>query len=328
MSDNISNQGNKNEEIDLLDLFKRIGSSFSKMISSLGRGILISILFLVRRWLPVSLSIVVGTGLSFLISKSTDPVYSSDMVLRTNASSAEEMISYINRLYFYCRERDTAALSSSLSINAGLARKISEIRAFWIIDLNYDNTPDYVDYKNSHNVYDTTNVRMTDRFDIRLRIKSIRDLLIVKEGIMSYIKKDSLFQQRNRVRLAQNQELVTRMIYDIKQLDSLQKVKYFEETRNRMPKTGGQIVFLQQQETQLIIKDIYDLYDKKLAIESNQKLYTDLVTVISDFYVPVRQMNNTIYYGKVIVPVFFGLTLIILIFITNRKKLNKFVSNS
>jgi hypothetical protein len=271
---------------------------------------------------------VAGTGLSFLISRSTDPVYSSDMVLRTNASSAEEMISYINRLYFYCRERDTAALSSSLSINTGLARKISEIRAFWIIDLNYDNTPDYVDYKNSHNVYDTTNVRMTDRFDIRLRIKSIRDLLIVKEGIMSYIKKDSLFQQRNRVRLAQNQELVTRMIYDIKQLDSLQKVKYFEETRNRMPKTGGQIVFLQQQETQLIIKDIYDLYDKKLAIESNQKLYTDLVTVISDFYVPVRQMNNTIYYGKVIVPVFFGLTLIILIFITNRKKLNKFVSNS
>ena len=73
---------------------------------------------------------------------------------------------------------------------------------------------------------------MQDRLDVRVRIKSPQDLNLVRDGIIKFIESDSLFQQRNRLRLSQNHELLARLNFDIMQLDSLQKVKYFEETRN------------------------------------------------------------------------------------------------
>ncbi len=109
------------------------------------------------------------------------------------------------------------------------------------------------------------------------------------------------------------------MDYDIKQLDSLQKVKYFEETRNMTPKPGGQIIFLQEQKTQLIYPDIYTLYTKKQEIESDLDLYGGIVTVLSDFSLPAIRDNGTMYYSKKIVPYLVGITLLFLILIANQK---------
>ena len=92
-------------------------------------------------------------------------------------------------------------------------------------------------------------VIMRDRFDVRVRIKSSQELITLRNGLLYYINSDSLFQHRNRVRLRQYRELLARYSYDIEQLDSLQKVKYFEETRSRRPPEGGQMIFLQEQAT-------------------------------------------------------------------------------
>jgi hypothetical protein len=130
-----------------------------------------------------------------------------------------------------------------------------------------------------------------------------------------------LFQQRNKVRLRQNQELLKRLDFDILQLDSLQKVKYFEETRNIKPISGGQIVFMQEQKTQLVYPDIYSLYSRKQQLETERDLYKETVTVLSDFPFPSKRDNGASYYGKYLIPLFFFLTLFILIVLANRRRL-------
>jgi hypothetical protein len=117
--------------------------------------------------------------------------------------------------------------------------------------------------------------------------------------------------------------LLTRLDYDIIQLDSLQKVKYFEETRNRQPQNGGQMIFLQEQKTQLVYTDIYALYARKQALESGRDLYKGIVTVLSDFSLPAIRDNGALYYGKFVIPFFFFFTLLIFIILTNRKKLEE-----
>jgi hypothetical protein len=186
-----------------------------------------------------------------------------------------------------------------------------------------DETPDYVDYRDNHNVYDTINVRMADRLDIRVKIKVPQELSLVRDGIISFIERDSLFQQRNRVRTKQNFGLLARLNYDILQLDSLQKIKYFEETKSRQPSGGGQMIFLQEQKTQLIYTDIYPLYSKKQNLEGEIDLYKGIVTVLSDFSLPAIRDNGTLYYAKQIIPLFFCLALIVLILLANRKKLEE-----
>jgi hypothetical protein len=322
MSENSPN-GHKDDEIDLLDLFRRLSAAIGRFFTALGKAIVASVVFLLKNWLPLILSIIAGIGLSFLSKSVFRPVYRGDMVLKTNVLPPSELLDFVNSLHTYCREENVSKLSSTLGISPETAARITDIRAFWVIDNNNDDVPDYVDYSNKHNVYDSVNVRMTDRLAVRIKTASPADFVPIRAGLLRFINTDSLHLERNRVRLLQNQELLVRLAYDIKQLDSLQKVKYFEETRNRIPATGGQTVFLQEQKTQLVYSDIYELYTRKQLLETQQVLYKDVVSIISDITIPLRPVTGALYYGIYIIPSIFLLTLIVLIILKNSRNLKE-----
>ena len=323
MSESVDNRNVRNDEIDLLDLFNRMGRTVSRWAKLLGTGILITIVFIVRRWLPLFLSILIGIAVSYFMKTTSTPTYASDIVLKSNTVHSSEIIPYFNTIHSYSVAGNSNTLAQALSIDHETAKNISDISCYWLMDMNTDSIPDYVNYEGGSTVTDTANYkkRMQDRFDIRIKIKKPEDLTIVRNGLISYLEKDSLLQQINRVRLNQNQQLLARLDYDILQLDSLQKVKYFEETRTRQPQGGGQMIFMQAQNTQLVYTDIYSLYKKKLALETEQALYKGIVTVLSDFSLPSQGDYSTKYYGKLIIPLFFGITLLILLLLANRKNL-------
>ena len=335
MSEITTNKNVRDDEIDLLDLFKRMGRTLNRWGMALGKAFLISVVYILKRWLPLGLSIVAGIGISYLLKTSSASFYTSDMVfrnnlalidkktLRDNSGTTSEIISKINKLHAFCSENNQVALSIALTMKPESVKNISDISAYWIIDMSRDGIQDYVDYKGNHGAYDTINIRMQDRFDIRVKINSPQDLNLVRDGIIKFIESDSLYQQRNRLRLRQNLDLLTHLNYDILQLDSLQKVKYFEETRNMKPSGGGQIVFMQEQKTQLVYGDIYALFERKQKLESEQDLYKGVVTVLSDFTFPTRRDNGAMYYGKQVIPIVFLITLLILIILSNRKRLEE-----
>ena len=323
MSETTPNKKSDTDEIDLLDLFRRMGRTLRRWANSLGRAFLISVVFLLKRWLPLGLSLVAAIGLSYLIKSTSESFYTSDLVMRNNTISNTDMMLYINGLHKFCVDNNKPALAEALSVKPDIVLSVGDISAYWVIEDRKKGIAGMVDYNLRSNSYDTLTVRMKDRLDIRVKISSPQELSLLQTGIISYIKKDSLFQQRNRVRIRQNKELLTRLNYDIVQLDSLQKVKYFEETRSHKPQNGGQMIFLQEEKTQLIYTDIYVLYARKQALEAERDLYPDIVTVLTDFNLPAKPDNGTIYYGKKIIPLFLVITLILLIFLANRKKLDE-----
>ena len=311
------------DEIDLLDLFRRFGKSIIKLFAAIGNFILVCIFFLLKNAVPLLLSIFIGVVLSFLIRWTTKPIYSSEITFRTNTVSNSEMIPYINKLNLLLKEKNHSVLSSSLSLPEQTVSKIKDIEAFWIVDRNNDSIPDFVDYKNKHNVYDTIDVRMKDQFVVRAQVYDPKELPLIRDGILFYSKSNPYFQLENNLRLKQTDEMLVRLNYDIKQLDSLQKVKYFEETRNIQPGKDGQIIFLQEQKTQLVYADIYNLYRLKLSYDREKDLYPDILTIISDFFQPLKRVNGGVYYGGIIIPICFGLMLFYLVFHRNRKKLRE-----
>jgi len=334
MSDNTPNRKTeKNDEIDLLDLFRRIGRELQKLGKALKNGFLLSTVFLIRNSIPLGISIIAGVALSYSIKLSSASFYTSDLVFKNNlvridekslrdvTGTTAELISKINKLHLFCAEGNTLALSNAISMKPEFSKNIEDINAYWIIDQNNDGVSDYVDYKANHNVYDTVNVRMQNSIDIRVKINSSIDLNQVRDGILKFIESDSLFQRRNNLRLRQNSELLKRYNSDIIQLDSLQKVKYFEETRNMRPANGGQIIFMQEQNTQLVYNDIYNIFTMKQQLENETDLYTSIITILSDFSTPTRRENGVMYYGKNIIPVFFLGMLLFLILKANKKRL-------
>ena len=320
MSENISNK--KEAEIDLLDLLRIIGRAISNGSKSLGRIFMRSLVYLFKKWIPLGISLLTGLIFSYFLSYTSDSFYTSDLVIRNNVLINADLITYLNRLQKYSNEANNTALMDALSISQEEYENILDISAYWIIDRGKDGSPDYVDYKNNHNLYDTVNVRMNDRVNIKVEIKNPRELAVLKERIIQYIQKDSFFQERNLIRLRQTEEMISRLSYDIKQLDSLQKIKYFEETKSRLPQNGGQMIFLQEQKTQLVYTEIYELYQRKNIYEIERDLYSEIVTVLNDFSFPAKRNNGTLFYAKIIIPALFSLTLLILILSTNRKKLH------
>jgi hypothetical protein len=335
MPENTTNKNVRDDEIDLMDLFRRMGNTLNRWAKGLSVAFLTCVVFLLKRWLPLGLSIIAGVGISYLLRTTSPSSYTSDIVFRNNlvlmdmktrrdnSGTTTEIITKINKLHTLCLEHNSQSLSEALSMRQESVNNISDISAFWIIDLSRDGIPDYVDYKGNHSAYDTINIRMQDRLDVRVKINSPQDLSLVRNGIIKFIENDSLYSQRNRLRLRQNKELLARLGYDIQQLDSLQKVKYFEETRNIKPTNGGQIVFMQEQKTQLVYSDIYSLYSRKQGLESERDLYKGAVTILSDFSLPSKRDNGGMYYGQYLIPIFFSIMLLALIILANRKKLEE-----
>lgn len=311
----------QNEEIDLLDLFRKAGKAIAKWILALGNGLITAMVFLIRNSLPLALSVVLGVGLSYFVKWITKPEFRSEITLRSNTIPNAEMIDYINKLGVQVKDKNYKAIEKALGLAPQNGSAIKKVEAFWIIDKNKDQIPDYVDYKNRHNVYDTLNLKMQDRFAVRVLLTNTGLLPEIRDGFNTYVVQNDVFQQKNEFRLSKADELLTRIVYDINQLDSLQKVKYFEETRKMVPDKGGQIIFVQEQKTQLVYEDIYTLYDKKQILDQEKLIYPDLLTVLSDFYPALKRYNGGSFYGEIIIPVVFGLTLIYLILFRNRKKI-------
>ncbi|NLA49789.1 MAG: hypothetical protein GX876_10045 [Bacteroidales bacterium] len=316
-----SDQGHiqkKDDEIDLIDIFSRTSKRIRNFSNSAGRSILHIIFFLFRNSLWLAASILLGTCMSYIIKLSSDNFYSSTITLTTNAIPNSEMISYINKLHTYCKEKNYGTLASEMGLSPEEAGIIRDIEAFWIIDMGRDNIPDYIDFRGRYKVSDTINSRMQDRFAVRVKTKDPQELPKIRNGIISYINNNSFFQNQNKLRLSQTDDMMARIDYEIKQLDSLQKVKYFEESRRLVPKEGGQMIFLQDYKTQLLYGDIANLIREKQALETVKTIYADLTTLLSDFTQPLKPVNGTLYYGKVIIPLVTFLAIIMILFIKNR----------
>jgi len=117
MNKNNSESATHDDEIDLYDLFRRIGKTLSKWFKAIGRGILTSIFFLTRNIIPLALSILLGIGLSYLMKWSSKPFYKSEITLRSNAVPTSEMIAVLNKLKLLLKEKNIQGIESSLSLS-------------------------------------------------------------------------------------------------------------------------------------------------------------------------------------------------------------------
>lgn len=321
MAENPENKPARNDEIDLLDLFRRMGNGLSRLFQKLGIAIVISIVFMFRNWIWLTISVALGIGLSFIMKNSLEDFYSSEMTISSNAVTANEVISYTNKLHTFCLENNKEELAKALGLDQSKISMVKDIQAFKMIHKSKDGIPDYLDYTDRRSISDTLDAIMNDRLSISVNTSSPKELSEIKNGIFRFIEQNPFFAKQNAIRMTQNNEIIIRMDYDIKQLDSLQKIKYFEETKNKTAEKGGQLVFLQEQKTQLIYDEIYQLYIRKKYYEKQKDVFSGVITLLSDFTVPTKPKNGALYYGKTLIPIFFIVCIIVLVVFHNRKRL-------
>ncbi len=269
-------------EIDLLELFQKIGNGIKNLFLGLIKGILFLIVFGVKKLHFLVLFAIAGGIIGLVLYNSTRRYYSSYMIAQANGITSADMINYINDLHELCIKSNTQALAFDLQMPDSTARKIKDIQAFFIIDANKDDIGDFVDFKNNFNLKDTTQQRLPDRLHLTVEVYENTVFEKVKNGLFRYMSKNPYIIKLNEIRKQELRELIAQSEYEITKLDSLQNTDYFNKGQD-IPIQGSQMIFLAEKEPTMYYRDKLSLMNHKQEYQKELELATDAFTVIKDF---------------------------------------------
>lgn len=293
MSNEIINKPQSaSDEIDLIELFNRIGSSLKKGIIWILNRLKDFIFLLIRKSLWLLTFSIAGAFVGYYSFKSTPRYYSSEMVAVSNALDNNYIVSSINLLDDLFKGGNYTIAANYLEIPVENATQIKSIGAYYGVDVNKDKIPDYVDYMGTFNPKDTSIRRITDFFYVKMEVFSESVFAQARDGIKKYINKNNFVIENNLVRIAQSETLIHSIAQEIKKLDSLQKIQYFEIPKSQKA-NNSQMVVLNEKEMKLFHEQILSLQKQKLELEKDITIKKDPITVVQDF-TPLSKAENPI----------------------------------
>ena len=271
-------------EIDLLELFRLMGRGIRNFFKWVIDAILFLFVFGIRRIHWLVLIVIAGAGIGYLIYLTTERYYSSEMIIQPNGFTSIDMAYYINDIHDFCVNKNIEAIQIAFQITEESSINIKDINAFYFIDVNDDGIGDYVDYKSKYNPEDTNRVIVFNRLLIRSEVFKNDAFAEVKNGLLNYINNNPYLVKVNELRKQELRELIEQADDEIMKLDSLQNFEYYTSPADRRTAArDGQLVFMNEKETQLYYQDKVALLSRKMQYQKSLELATTPITIIKDF---------------------------------------------
>lgn len=286
------NKTNVPQEIDLVELFQKIGTTFINW----GKGILRAIFFLIsfgfKNWSYIGGFAILGGLIGFGYGSISKPFYASEMIAQPNGITSMDMVSYINDLTPLCETKNYVAIKNALELRDTTIEKIKSIQAYHYVDVNLDGYGDYIDYKGEYNAKDTTTQIIRNRFVVGVEMYDNYSFNDVKRGIYKYIHKNEYLTRLNDIRKQELSDLIANTGYEIQKLDSLQNFEYFEESKiTATRQQQSQLTFLTEKDKPLYYQNKLSLLNNKQKYEKELAMATDPITVIKDFTALSKEEN-------------------------------------
>ena len=310
----------RNDEIDLIELFQKMGTGIKNLFNKLIGLINSFFIFLIRKSVWLITFIILGSIVSYVLFTYSKRYYTSEMTARSNSMNNTVVVNSINLLNDLFISSNYSALAGYLKINEDQAKNIKSIKALYGIDVNKDGLADFIDYKDTYNPQDTTKQRLSDIFYLKISVYDETVFPILKNSIKSYINSNPYVIENNDVRINQAKSQINVLKAEIAKLDSLQTVQYFE-----IPKTqksnNNQMIVLNEKDIKLFHEDKIKLNSKILELEKDLAINPEPITVIQDFSQLSKTQNPITKYIKILIPIFFVLGLICALLWQYRKKI-------
>jgi len=126
------------DEIDLLTLFTKFGEFIKKAILGLIDFIGAVLVFLLRKWYYFVIAAILSIVTALIMNNTVEPYYYTDLVMRSNATHNQSIMSSLNKLGAYASEGNISNLSSELDLSMEEASAIRGLETFWYYDIGDD----------------------------------------------------------------------------------------------------------------------------------------------------------------------------------------------
>lgn len=241
------------QEIDLIELFSRMGDGISNLFKKLFNliGKIIYWLFIAAKeslkfGLKNSPILILFALIGLVIGKysvnNSEPYFRTNATIQTFTVSSANLIEFTNSLTPITETRDSLALADVLNISPNQAASIKSIKAYWLIDKNQDGVADEVDYENSFEP-DTINnwEKINNRFLVQLLTCNPDDIPTIQEKFNGYLHTYPRLEQMTAVKRRNLTSEIKRINNEIEVLDSLKYYEYFIKDKEKMKQNYGVI---------------------------------------------------------------------------------------
>ncbi len=283
---NIQQKNNQSDEIDIFEFCSRIWQAFKKFCISIKDFFVSILIFLIKKSLWIAIFAVIGVIAGSLIYTASRPFYSSSLEGYVNGMNDENKISDLNNTVVIDHINKLKVLSGKPKILANYlgmtedqAKEILSIKAFYGIDVNKDDVPDYIDFKETYNPKDTNQVRVPSYIYLKVSVYNENIFPALRRGLLQYVNNNSYIQELYKITRKQKEQYIAELQAEINKIDSLQRSQYRQNSRS----IGEFVISGNKAETRLFYRDVLDLHKQKQTMERELTISDDIIVVTQDF---------------------------------------------
>ena len=270
----VSNNNVVNDEIDIFEFSSRIWTVFKNFLINIKNIVVSFFIFLIRKLLWIVSFGLAGILTGLLLYNIFPTRYVSSLEIDTGGVNNSVVIDHINKLNKLIGKPDL--LANYLGLSKDTAEAIHSIKAYYGIDVNKDEKPDYIDFKEKYNPKDTNQIRVPSFVHVKVYLYDEEILPTLRNGLIQYINNNVYLQRL----FDADREEKKQLLKGLESIDSLLKVQLSKD----LISDKGQVLILgNNTENQSLYKDMLSLYEEKQKIKKSLKLNTEIVLVVQDF---------------------------------------------
>jgi len=315
---------NNSKEINLLQLislfFNWLKKKWELILNFLGYLLRLSF----RHILVIFIAVFVCFSIGYYLSRPSARIYKAEAVAMLYGVDTQTAKEVSKQLESSVSSNTLFSLSSKLSLPDSVTKNIVEITSFYVIDYLKDGVADMIDYKNSHSLTDTLNLRMKDRFCLQIKTLNINQVPIVQAAILNYFNTNLVMRNQFNIRKSEITQQINICDIELQRIDSLAKIFYFKDTEKQIRFEKDKLL-VGDQKKQLFFEDLLKLHDIKAFAQSKLTDYTQPMTLPSGLVVNPNPENGRLKYEIVGLFLGFLIGLFVSALIENFKKILSFL---
>jgi len=342
MSNNLP-ESQPSEEVDLGQLFKLIGNGFRNFFNFIGSilnrlflAFVWMVFFVKKHFLKIALAGIIGFAYGFIKQKTGDPVYKSEIVIKQNYSTGENLY---NTLIYYnelIKNGDSIALSENLKIQPSEANMIVDLELESVLNENnklklFDNYSKELDSTLASTFMFETFVENSNEYDYQIQKITLKSLskktyTNVFTQIIENIESTEFIKNEQKKDLTElnNRENIIKQ--SLQASDSLQKVYKNVLEKSVEKVAGGETSITFEGSDDNNITKEYELYNSDLVlrrelvnIQREKEDIENIIEIVSSGQnegtldnsqdVFGLNLNKNLFYGLLLALLVFGILL-------------------
>ncbi len=320
------NEQKEMKEVNLLQLlsifFQWIKRTFINLLNITGKSLQLLYSY---KWATIFV-IILSLAAGLYLSRPSAKKYKAEAMAIIHGSEAQTVKEICKQLEQTIATNDNLSLTTKMGLPDSISKNIISIRTFDVIDYLADGTADKIDFKQTHSLDDTMNVKMKDRVYIQIKTINISQVPIFQEYLKKYFAANPILASQFEAQKNSLLDQIKICDAELQRIDSLAKVMYFKSEKDQINFENNKLL-VGESRKQLFYGELLEINSRKGWAENKLAECVSPVDFPSNFVVIANPVNNRIKYTVLALAVGVVLSLLLALFLSNLRKIINYLEN-